>query len=163
MMTPDSRPIGVLTPTILATASHWCIHRKGIADIRPASTLVLRVSDFDDDLPLLTCEGECYWNDDSNWMCYPCTLQPNGLVVPEPWPVLDGEERIDEWFKYHHDRRPAFRKITDIYTDPRMWVLLYADGKRAMTAKAMSERPGFHPAPRRDSDGFTVWVWEKDR
>lgn len=133
MITPDSRPIGVLTPTILATASHWCIHRKGIADIRPASTLVLRVSDFDDDLPLLTCEGECYWNDDSGWMCYPCTLQPNGLVVPEPWPVLDGEEEIEHMRGVSADYVPHYR-----------------------------QSDGTHLSPRKGKTGI-VWVWEKDR
>lgn len=153
MITPDSRPIGVLTPTILATASHWCIHRKGIADIRPASTLVLRVSDFDDDLPLLTCEGECYWNDDSGWMCYPCTLQPNGLVVPEPWPVLDGEEEIEEW------RGMPCRFYAEVTSSwgHTYWALF--NQKQGQTAYETDLRPGYHPAPRKGGK----WVWEADR
>ena len=157
MMTPDSRPIGVLTPESLATASHWCIHRKGIADIRPASTLVLRVSDFDDDLPLLTCEGECYWNDDSGWMCYPCTLQPNGLVVPEPWPVLDGEEEIEEW------RGMAPSEDCLATEMDGMWDLENDAGYTvAPKGEPITGREGMRPGPRKGKT-CPVWVWEADK
>lgn len=156
MMTPDSRPIGVLTPAILATASHWCIHRKGIADIRPSSTLVLRVSDFDDDLPLLTCEGECYWNDDSGWMCYPCTLQPNGLVVPEPWPVLEGDVEIDALRGY-----AQCSDAPDYYYDEQMCWFGIPGGDDGVFP-IVPQKPNMHPALRKGKAG-PVWVWEKDR
>ena len=149
-MTPDTRPIGVLTAEILATASHWCLHGDGIADIRPAAELVLRPPAFDGDLPPLMHRDECYWNDDSGWMCYPCTLQPNGLVVPEPWPVMDGEEIIDvlegiDPARYDMCLSPA-TNVWTVYEGRMGWL-------------SCGFRQDMHPAPRTGGK----WVWEKDR
>lgn len=157
-MTPDTRPIGVLTPDILATASHWCLYGNGIADARPSSLLMLRPPEFEGDLPLLTCEGECYWNDDSNWMCYPCTLHPDGRIEAEPWPVLDGEEEIEAWrgITWGEPLHGAILRNGELCD---VWSLHDDEDGFHTSNHHAPMRPGYHPAPRKGGK----WVWDADR
>lgn len=150
MMTPDSRPIGVLTPAILATASHWCIRWGDNALTVPAREVTI-FSTVIDAYGLTFGSGS-----ESKTTCYPCTLQPNGLIVPEPWPVLDGEEEIQEW----RGMSCKFDAQVTSNWGHTYWALFTHMNEE--TAYETELRPSMRPAPRKGKSG-PVWVWEKDR
>lgn len=156
MRVPDMRPIEVLTPEILATASHWAILGNDIMDVRPTSGLKVPVNEnpgLDADPPALEYDGENYWVG-MGWSCYPCTLDlDTGISTPQPWPILPGEEEIVEWFGKYGDPTPYYDG------DVGMGWRLYDEDDETWTSAFVPARAGAHPALRQDR----CWVWEADK
>lgn len=151
MNTPDRRLIATLTPEILSSSSHWCICWSDKALTVPSREITVFSTSID-------AYGLSFGTgSESKTTCYPCTLQPNGLVVPESWPVMDGEEEIEEW----RGITIPLDQLQPVYWRYQ-WHLRDYRGEIVTRRVGVLAGPDRHPAPRKGEDG-PVWVWEKDK
>ena len=164
MTTPDLRPISTLTPEILSSSSHWCLFQEGNATVIQSECLGIDAGGLygivASDSSIVPKNARIRVGFVSA-QCYPCTLQPNGLIVPEPWPVMDGEEEIEEWSALNiASVHKGYRFVPGVKdTFHAWWDGAMRNGRYKGQIKI---RSGFHPAPRKGKTGI-VWVWEKDR
>lgn len=167
MRIPDTRPIGVLTAEILATASHWAFRGTNGMLIAANSDIKLHMQTDDSGNPN---QWVVVWASSAlrpSTTCYPCTLQPNGLVVPEPWPVLDGEEEIEEWSVFAATWQGQAQIAHSLQSTSEGfilgWTMQVIDEYNDVIAESPHvARPNMHPAPRKGKLG-PVWVWEADK
>lgn len=92
-------------------------------------------------------------------LVYPFTYDANtGAITPVSWPVLPGEEQIEEWRGFAGE--PS--RLWHAGRQHDQVIAWEAPGYQNISA-----RSGLHPSPRSqiNADGIVtpVWVWEADR
>lgn len=153
-MKMDIRPVSILTRAILDTSSHWCFIglSSSSGEVLQAERLWVLNGVVTKGAPMRGAVNAM----PESATCYPC--KADVPFEPIPWPVLDGEEEIEDFRNAPAQEFHAER--TTIY-----WVLTHRDGYR--WGCGVDGIPNAHPAPRRqinpDGTETPVWVWEADR
>lgn len=165
MKTLDIRPITILTRAILDSAPAWMIIAgNAFPGMKPVHRVEHLLSEQ------IQCRhdsmGTSLWvASNSGWhiapaTCYPCKPLPPFESLP--WPILPGEEEIEEWREIPTDDVKLIQWPSGI-NRPACWVIHTGTGGRWQ----IDARPDMHPSPRRrinpDGSVTPVWVWEKDR
>ena len=147
-MTTDIRPISILTPEILASSEWWAFIDEHFTDIRLSDELLWSFSIN------LTSYADIV-------KCCPVTRDKYGMHHAAPWPVLDGEQEIEEFtaFAERYDTWPLFGPFADTRKETTFYLeIRTGDGDvQAMSKLARPPKLGMEPVRRQGNR----WVWAR--